>query len=419
MARRRSRAVPRSAIWLACVLVLLRSGHAQQLGTPPAAPVRNECTRETLCSGSLDLSIKLGTRFMLNFQKPTGNFHYEYNWHSRVVSSQDNAVRQAGSVWGLAFLYSYSREPALLRGILRALSFFRAHTITTNSGARAVVYPGKTVGSNGAQALIVLAHVDLLRARPPLSGSERLQLERELRGLLAHLLTQRMPAPGRLVHSTYSADPAARGFGANNPYADGEAALALAKAARHANRTDLRSAAVELAEAGYAAHAQRAREKNRDSAITKGWYQWGSMALTQLYHAGWPETRSYAARVAELAEWMIDVHRTLARNRNTGYAYEGLVSAYRLARERPSSDAAARAHVKKLTMVITRGLCKLTSWQVGHPSFVHRSRVNTSDRRAVGGAQNHRVEPALRVDVTQHQMHAAILAKRFFCADDG
>jgi hypothetical protein len=32
--------------------------------------------------------------------------------------------------------------------------------------------------------------------------------------------------------------------------------------------------------------------------------------------------------VLRLADWMIDVHRTLIRNKNTGYAYEGIIHAY-------------------------------------------------------------------------------------------
>ena len=37
--------------------------------------------------------------------------------------------------------------------------------------------------------------------------------------------------------------------------------------------------------------------------------------------------------------------------------------------------------------------------------------VSPDERLAVGGVQNEAREPALRIDVTQHQMHALIFAK--------
>ena len=43
--------------------------------------------------------------------------------------------------------------------------------------------------------------------------------------------------------------------------------------------------------------------------------------------------------------------------------------------------------------------------------FIH-SRP-TDDPPAIGGVQNHRRESPLRIDVTQHQMHAVILAHRY------
>ncbi len=109
-----------------------------------------------------------------------------------------------------------------------------------------------------------------------------------------------------------------------------------------------------------------------------------------------------------LGWWMIHVHRTLERRRNTAYAYEGLIQAYRVAAERDD-----RAAIDELGDVIDAGLTKLTSWQVGGP-LAYRNEFlaahATDDPLAVGGVMNHRREAPLRIDVTQHQMHAVILA---------
>ncbi len=39
----------------------------------------------------------------------------------------------------------------------------------------------------------------------------------------------------------------------------------------------------------------------------------------------------YGEYVMDLADWMIDVHKTLERRRNTAYAYEGIIHAYAIA----------------------------------------------------------------------------------------
>ena len=117
-----------------------------------------------------------------------------------------------------------------------------------------------------------------------------------------------------------------------------------------------------------------------------------------------------------MAWWMIYTHRTLARNRNTAYAYEGIIYAYRLAKTRNLKMAAS-----DLASTIDKGLYKLTGWQVGGPL----ENLNpylldhpTDDTLAVGGVMNHKAEAPLRIDVTQHQMHAVILALENLYTDD-
>ena len=47
------------------------------------------------------------------------------------------------------------------------------------------------------------------------------------------------------------------------------------------------------------------------------------------------------------------------------------------------------------------------------PSPTATPRTTADDIKAVGGVQNAAFEPALRIDVTQHQMHATLLARRY------
>ncbi len=199
--------------------------------------------------------------------------------------------------------------------------------------------------------------------------------------------------------------------GKPSPYFDGETLLTLCKAAKYLGYDSLRSIIEESAENMYQFYVTEARQKDADSNQTKGFYQWGSMSFYEISSAGWGDL--WAERTIELAFWMIDTHRTLMRNRNTAYAYEGMISAWQLAKLTGNEWA-----MKKIGTVIDIGLSKLISWQVGGPlqnSFLENN--PPARNLAIGGVMNHRKEPLLRIDVTQHQCHAIILARRFLYTD--
>lgn len=110
---------------------------------------------------------------------------------------------------------------------------------------------------------------------------------------------------------------------------------------------------------------------------------------------------------------MIDVHQVLSRRRNTSYAMEGLACAYRLA-ELGDDEVSAR----KLRAALQTGLLKLTSWQVGGPlpsAYLRAHPEYLADCR--GGVLEADENPWLRIDITQHQMHAVILARRYVWQD--
>jgi UDP-N-acetylmuramoyl-tripeptide--D-alanyl-D-alanine ligase len=362
----------------------------------------------TVDRAQLDESLALGTRFLLANQRPEGNFNYEYDWKTRTQNPDDNQVRQVGAMWGLALLYHAERQPKVAAALDRSLAFFEQHSRVTPAGERFVVYPGESKGASGSIALFALTLIDYQRADPPhLTAERRAELAAMLDQLLAELVRLRMP-DGHWYGGYELTDGSGRD--APNPYVDGESLLALIKAAKYLGRDDLRPAIEASAKAGYRDNVVEARRKHRDSDTTKGYYQWSSMSFYELFTSGWPGTEVWAARTIELAYWMIDVHHTLARLKNTAYAYEGLISAWELARL-TGDHAAAR----KIGRVIERGMTRLSTWQVGSPLANDCIRSHpTDDPLAIGGVQNHAHDAPLRIDVTQHQMHAVILARRFY-----
>ncbi len=390
--------------WLGCGRARTQPtpGTALPAPTPADANATLPC-KPQLSRALLDRSLALGTGFLLNNQRRAGNFEYQYDWQARRYASEDNQVRQAGAAWGLALIHQDSPSPRVAAALDRALRFFYQHSRLTTDGRRYIVYPGAELGALGTVALVALAHIETLRA----AHEPRPALRRALGEYLAFVVSARRKQG--LFHATYDHDDG-HPYGSPSPYFDGESLLALVKASKFLGRTDLRGLALREAEAGHRLNVVQARTRDADSKTTKGYYQWSSMAYFELATSHWPGSQGYGDRLIELADWMIDTHRTLQRQRNTAYAYEGIVLAYAIARSRGD-----RAHVQKLGCTIEQGLGRLTSWQVGSPSAnAYVAQASSGDPRALGGVQNHAAEPGLRIDVAQHQMHAVLLARRHY-----
>ena len=359
----------------------------------------------------LDRSLELGTQFMLNHQKPEGNFTYIYDWIKKTYDPNDNQVRQAGAMWGLATIYNDSPNPEVGAAVEKALDFFTRNSKLTRDGHRYVIYPGQKIGRIGTVALCALSHIDYLRTAKSQISEEKFQhyqqLLKEYLGFLIRTRIQMGPTAG-LWHQKYSI-AGGHPYGKPSSYFDGESLLALTKAAKYMGREDLQPIIIASADAGYRHNIQEALETDPDSSITKGYYQWSSMIFFEIATTGWPDTEKYGDYVIDLANWMIDVHKTLRRRLNTAYAYEGIIHAYQLAVQRNDTK-----HIEKFADVIEIGLTRLTSWQVGSPLMNRFIRSRPTDSPlAIGGVQNHGRQSPLRIDVVQHQMHAVILARRY------
>jgi UDP-N-acetylmuramoyl-tripeptide--D-alanyl-D-alanine ligase len=366
---------------------------------------------EPLTRTILNRSLELGTQFLLNHQKPEGNFTYIYDWVKKTYDPGDNQVRQAGAMWGLATIYQDAPNPEVGAAVEKAMDFFVRNSKLTPDGQRYVTYPGEGAGRIGTVALCALAHIDYLRTAKSRVSEEKFQNYRQLlEEYLEFLIRARMqttPKAG-LWHQSYSLS-SGHPYGKPSPYFDGESLLALVKAAKYMGREDLQPIIIASADAGYHHNIQEALQEDPDSSTTKGYYQWSSMIFFEIATSGWSGTEKYGDYVIELANWMVDVHKTLKKTRNTAYAYEGIIHAYQLAVQRNDTE-----HIKKFAHVIETGLTKLTSWQIGSPlmnGFIRSQ--STNNPLAIGGVQNHRRESLLRIDVAQHQMHAVILARRY------
>ncbi|MDP8225045.1 MAG: hypothetical protein P9L99_16920 [Candidatus Lernaella stagnicola] len=358
-------------------------------------------------------SQRLGCGFLYNNQKPEGNFNYEYDYVKRTQSEGDNQVRQAGALWGVALCHSFDPTSESRKALEKGLDFFFRYTRDGPDDSLCVYYPGQKTMATGTMALVSLAIIEYLRFEQELPDARRAELLEKLDGYLKFIKAMQFTAGDFSYGMTR---PLKVKVGRSSPYFDGESQLALAKAIKVLGKTEylptLKKAVAKTAKK-YTVDAWR--EDRQDSDLTKSFHQWGSMAFWEYQDAGWEHSDAYADTVVALGWWMIYTHHTLRRTRNTAYAYEGLVHSYRLAKSQGDTVAAA-----DLARVIDKGLSKLTSWQVEGPlrrenSFLRKHR--TDDPLAIGGIMNHRREPGLRIDVTQHQMHAVILALQHVYAE--
>jgi len=368
------------------------------------SPAGGSCQKR-LNRATLDASIRLGTGFLLAHQKPAGNFDYEFDWRAQQLSEDDQETRQVGALWGLTLLYQEDKRPELAAAIERALGFFDENSRKVK-GVRCLAYPGSSAGRAGTTALMALAHIEYLRAAQDLPADKRSLFEGRLNEYLKMLV--KSVHPSGLWYSEYNVKTC-KPKGEPSSYSDGEALLALVKAAKYLGRKDLLPEIMAAAAAGKKVNIDEALAQDPDSDVTKGYYQWSTMAFYELATSEFPDVAVYGDTVLRLADWIIDEHAILTRTRNTGYAYEGIIHAYALAKQR--HDTVRQA---KYGCIIDLGLEHIMSWQVGGPvSNRFTSGALSNDPRALGGVQNAAFEPALRVDVTQHQMHATQLARQY------
>jgi UDP-N-acetylmuramoyl-tripeptide--D-alanyl-D-alanine ligase len=367
------------------------------------SPRSGKCERR-LTRAVLGRSLELGTAYLLEHQKPEGNFDYEYDWRKDSLSAEDNETRQAGALWGLSSIYLAKKTPELRAATERGLGFFEAHSQVAGD-RRCTAYAANRVGNVGTVALVALAEIEYLRALPA-DAADASAHHRELLGQYLRMLKD-SAHPSRLWHGNYEVKTC-KPVGEPSPYTDGEALLALIKAAKFLDHRELVPDILRGAAAGKRLNIDRARAENPDSDTTKSYYQWASMAFFELQTSEFAPSTDYGAAVLELADWIIDEHHILTRNRNTGYAFEGLAVAYALAKQRGD-----QARVAKLGCVIDVGLEHLLSWQVAGPTPNRYTEAPGAPRKAIGGVQNAAFESPLRIDVTQHQMHATELALEY------
>lgn len=364
----------------------------------------------------LEKSYEAGCGFLVKWQLPEGNFRYMYDWMEGTWVEDDHQVRQAGSLWGVSTCYRYRPSPEAKAALDKGLKFwFDATVAGPEEGTLTLKYRDEDDVHSGTVALVALSIVEYLKADAELDPAYKTELEGKLDGYLKFIRSLQMKN-GHISDRWYHS----RGKGRNrhSPYYDGESLLAMTKAARELDLKWLVPTIEKAAPAMAKTYTVDSWDDDRDSKETKGFFQWGSMAFVEYTLAKWNDYELFGDVALSLGWWMTHTHSTLKRRRNHAYAIEGLISAWRIANMR--GDVPAQTD---LLYTLDRSLYKLNQWQIGGPLAGENkflTKENPQDPMTMGGVMNAArpsgapvkkdVSHQLRIDVTQHQMHATTLA---------
>jgi len=371
--------------------------------TQPAPP--------PLTRTALVRSIEAARAYYLNQQKSDGSFIYGKDMASDEVYEDDNQVRQAGALWGLASLNRDRSNEPTRRGVILGLDFFARCMTVLPTGESTVVYPDEENIKTGTVALYCLSLIEFLRsegASLPKEVKDRYQTYLDLN--ITYLQSMEMP-DGSWARS-YDAPSGFRETIAS-PYYDGEALLAYCKAARYLGRTDLLPRIEYAMPRLIAKYTVVCWRPGGDTKLTKGFYQWGCMASSEYLEAGWTTHAELATDAAlAMSWWLLYDNQLEYRQGNTAYAVEGLVGAWRAAKVR--KDTKSMAVLQETAERITNQLITLQyggPYQDFNPLLKSLRRVKPE---SFGGISASRDSAVVRIDVQQHQTHAMLMILNCF-----
>ena len=370
----------------------------QEIKTPPLS-------REILIQ-----SLEAARAYYLNQQKTEGNFKYLLDISDGQTADDDNQVRQAGAIWGLACLNrDFFNEPTR-RALLLGFDFFIQNIKTLPTGETVIVYPGEKNLNSGTVALFCLALTDFLAGQDKyLDQSTKDKYRRILFTHIGFLRT--MELDDGSWSRAYELSSGIR-KPVPSSYYDGETLLAYCKVARLYNRKDLIRRINFALPRLIHRYTVQTWQPDGDQDLTKGFYQWGSMAFAEYIDAGWePHAKLAADAALALAWWQIDENQLESKKANVAYAVEGLASAWKIAKMTGRKEAEDR-----LKPLIDNIMGKLILCQYKGPFMQYNPYLMSLKNvvpEAYGGITAAQNSPLVRIDNVQHQVHATLLMLKY------
>ena len=355
-------------------------------------------------------AIELARTYILNHQKTEGNFVYSVNLQTESVKGTDNQVRQAGALWSVSFINRYRFNEQTFQALIKGLDFFANNIKELPTGQKCITYLDNQCIQTGTVAIYCLALMDLLEGKDNNLADNLRTKYRELLDMHIDYLKAQ-----ELENGSWSKEYDIS-TGIHNPegssYFDGESLYAYCRAARTFNRQDLLpriQSAIPKLVSRYCVDALNSKGPKNPA---HGFYQWACLAFAEYTEAGWPEHRAIVRDAAmTLSWWQIYKNNLPTRKGNTGYAIEGIVSAYRVAdahqlqKEKEILKETAMSVLKRLMPLQYKG-----PFMSLNPKL---SSLTSVPPLCEGGITSGLDSYEVRIDTVQHQAHAMLLFQKY------
>lgn len=355
--------------------------------------------------------LEAAREYFIRHQLPPGNFQCEYDMNNRVRLEEDDQVRQAAALWGLALLCKARPTAQTLNALVRGITFFQKNTREAPGGGFAPNYGEDPEVKTAAVAFLCLAITDFLSAQDDVVTPEGRVL---YQATLAYYLNwlQRMEMNNgawaeKYILLTHQRDDTAQAF------CDSVCLLAYCRAARlpayQALIPRIEAATVKLV----ATYTGNGWQEACDQALTRQFAPLGATALAEIAAAGWKPAEFAGNACQALAWWMLLDYEALAHERSPAGSAEVLLAALQVSRLRKQPQD--QALVAAAQTLMTRAL----SCQVNGPLGARNELLQRlkPPKFLTGGVMTSADSGHLRIDMLQPVVHGLTLLLDLYFPD--
>ncbi len=339
-------------------------------------------------------AIEEGADWLLRNARPDGRFNYQYMPNTDTYSKAYNAVRHAGTVYGLLELYRQFQKPSFLEAARRAAPYLYEHIGAPEPGSDLLAIPDGRAWPTGAAALGLLAFINM---PPEMRTADYATYEDGLARFLLLMIDDRGQVfQGYLAYKGAKEVNGVKRVKKEPLYYPGESMLALSKYYEQTHDKRWLDAAMHIAD-------WQIRRFNLGRMAD----HWVIQGLYQIYrHTG---DRWYAEAALEMADSYIDTQCPP----NTP-PFPDYFGAYRRQNETPRTTRAG-SRSEAMTAAVR------TAWAIGADArpyedsllFAAKHQIEQQFRpensfflprpdRALGGFRAGLVDNQLRIDFNQH-----------------
>lgn len=266
-----------------------------------------------LTSDLVDTSITLSGEFLLNNQKPAGNFYVYYNIKEKQYIRGDYQFYQAYALYGLTQLYIEDPSDEKFTAVQNGLSFFIKNSVETTDSRKFIVYPADSTGHTGTVAFVALSISELLNSGAIDDKKLAEKYRNELDMYMNQLVSLRQKETGVFTQK-YTVDEGKEFQNLSTPRYDGPALLAMISYQDLTEDEKFIPMILQSADSMYKSYYKLSAFIDNRYDLTVELFPWICRAFYEIYIAKWTDNDLIAGFAKRISEWAIDEYDILKRN---------------------------------------------------------------------------------------------------------